>query len=235
VLALRARPYLEEARGCDWSGARGVVPVVGAETAGAVIVRDDAGAAREVRFKADRVDRIGTTLRFTDYKTGKPLAGQKRLESREKTLREKVARGEALQAVAYAMSGGAFDAETLAPPSAEASAPVNTEGRYLFVRPGLSDEVRALDAQATAEFAEPFARAVQTALAAWDAGSLLPRLDLPDDGGEPPACQRCDVKEACVRGDSGVRQRMRRWIDSELRASELSPAARIFALAGESS
>ena len=67
---------------------------------------------------------------------------------------------------------------------------------------------------------------------AWDAGHLLPRLDLPDDAGEPPACQNCDVKEACVRGDSGVRQRMLRWLDDERHAAEPSPAARIFALAG---
>jgi hypothetical protein len=268
VLALCARPYLEVARRCDWSGAGGVVPVVGAEIASAVTVRDDAGAAREIRFRADRVDRIGATLRFTDYKTGKPIAEQKRPDARAEMLRKKVARGEALQAVAYALSEATHDADAPTPSNAQqeislraqapppstpkaakppakpeaAKPPVNPKaaepplepvGRYLFLRPDLADEVRVLDAQATAELAEPFGRAVRTALAAWDAGVLLPRLDLPDDGGEPLTCQSCDVKEACLRGDSGVRQRMLRWLERELGAADLSPAARIFALAGE--
>lgn len=235
VFALRARPYLDVARHCDWSGAEAVVPVVGVEVTSSVTIRDDAGAAREIRFKADRVDRVGAALRFTDYKTGKPLAEQRRATSRAEALRTKVARGDALQAVAYALSEGVCDALAPRPPAApEAAKPSDhATGRYLYLRPDLADEVRVLEARATAELAEPFARAVRTALAAWDAGHLPPRLDLPADGGEPPACRYCDVKEACLRGDSGVRQRILRWLETELRAAERSPAARIFALAGE--
>jgi RecB family exonuclease len=217
VLALRARPYLEVARRCAWDADAG--PALAAEFEDAVSVCDETGAAREIRFKADRVDRVGAALRFTDYKTGKPLADQVRPASRAKRLAELVARGEALQAVVYARAGG---------PEAT--------GRYLFLKPELADGVRVLDVAASGELAEPFERAVQVALAAWDAGSFPPRLVQYGRDEEPETCRGCDVKEACLRGDSGARLRVGRWMErlsSEPSADAAeAAAARIWQLAG---
>jgi hypothetical protein len=219
VLALRSRPYLEVARRCAWSGDTEPALTLAAEFEDAVSVRDETGAAREIRFRADRVDRLGAALRFTDYKTGKPLAGQGRPATRSKRLAELVARGEALQAVVYARAGG---------PEAT--------GRYLFLSPELADALRVLDVPASGELAQPFERAVKTALAAWDAGSFPPRLLRHDRDEEPTTCRGCEVKEACLRGDSGARVRVARWMqrlstEPSGDAAE-ARAARIWQLAG---
>jgi hypothetical protein len=219
VLALRALPYLEVARRCSWDGDGAGALTLKAEYEGAVTLCDETGAPREIRFKADRVDRVGETLRFTDYKTGTPLAKQIRQASRSRRLAELVARGQALQTMVYTRAGG---------PQAI--------GRYLFLRPDLAEAQRILDAAATGELAEPFERAVQTVLAAWDAGSFPPRLRQHDRDEEPSACRGCDVKQACLRGDSGARVRVARWM--ERLSTEPSGdaaearAARIWQLAG---
>jgi len=43
------------------------------------------------------------------------------------------------------------------------------------------------------------------------AGTFFPRLVDPDADKEPRACDYCGVAEACLRGDSGVRGRLRDW------------------------
>jgi RecB family exonuclease len=185
----------------------------------AVRVCDETGADREIHFRADRVDRVGAALRFTDYKTGRPPVTQIKPTLRAKRLAELVARGEALQAVMYARAGG---------PEAT--------GRYLFLQPDLADALRVLDVRAEGGLAQPFERAVETALAAWDAGSFPPRLLRHDRDEEPATCRACDVKEACLRGDSGARLRVARWMErlageSSADAAEVA-AARIWQLAG---
>jgi hypothetical protein len=134
-------------------------------------------------------------------------------------LAQLVARGEALQAVAYARAGG----------------PAAT-GRYLFLHPDLDDALRVLDVPDGGELVEPFERAVATLLAAWDAGSFPPRLLRYDRDEEPAACARCDVKQACLRGDSGARLRVGQWMarlsgEPSADRSEAA-AARIWQLAG---
>jgi superfamily I DNA/RNA helicase len=219
VLALRARPYLEVARHWAWAGDDEPGLALAAERRDAVRVCDGTGADREIHFRADRVDRAGGVLRFTDYKTGRPLVTQRRPATRAGRLAQLVARGEALQAVAYARAGG---------PAAA--------GRYLFLRPDLDDALRVLDAPDGGELVEPFERAVATLLAAWDAGSFPPRLLQYDRDEEPAACARCDVKQACLRGDSGARLRVGRWMArlSGEPSADLSEAAaaRIWQLAG---
>ncbi|HUK13446.1 MAG TPA: hypothetical protein VLW17_09085, partial [Thermoanaerobaculaceae bacterium] len=42
-------------------------------------------------------------------------------------------------------------------------------------------------------------------------GALFPRLEVPGGGEEPPTCRWCEVREACVRGDSAARRRLARW------------------------
>ena len=210
ALALRARAYLEVARACDWQSAADGVPVVGAEVVESVTVADGSGSARTLCFKADRVDRVGSALRFTDYKTGRPLVEQVRAAARAAALHRQVARGEALQAVAYALRGGAA-----------------AQGRYVFLRPELRAEVRVLEVTSDPEWQAPFARAVGTLLEAWDRGSFVPRLALPGERGEEPqACRSCEVREACLRGDSGARARLLAWLERVASEPDRAPIER---------
>jgi hypothetical protein len=52
---------------------------------------------------------------------------------------------------------------------------------------------------------------VRSILSAWDTGSLFPRLEKADTNKEPRRCSFCEVRDACVRGDSGARRRLSRW------------------------
>ena len=92
---------------------------------------------------------------YTDYKTG--ARGAVRPEGREALL-ARVARGEWLQAAAYAYGPGAA-------------------GRYLFLRPDLDAALREVRMDsADAELRAVFAGTARTLLAAWDAGVFFPRL-----------------------------------------------------------
>jgi hypothetical protein len=197
VLVVQAQPYLEEARRLDWSVS--AVPVLGAELEGVLTVHDDAGRARAIRFRADRVDARDGGVRVTDYKTGKPVSLAKTSRTRDGHFLAEVAAGKRLQAVAYvrgALAAGAADAE----------------GRYLFVKPDLdaavrSTSVRSADAAVTAAFDG----VVHAVLQAWDTGSFFPRLVEPHNDVEPQRCGFCDVAPACLRRDSGARARLREW------------------------
>jgi len=189
-LARRALPFVLEARRADWEG--GAPLVLGAEVKGALRVAGPDGAPREISFRADRVDRHGDGLRLTDYKTGKPPGGDSSARARhERALCERIAQGAALQASVYAAAAGAAG-----------------QGRYLHLRPDLPAGVRALAAPGDPE---RFTEVVGTLLAAWDLGAFVPRLRDPANDQEPFTCQGCDVKEACLRGDSGVRLRLGEW------------------------
>ncbi len=123
VLAAAVRPYLEVARRLDWSG-DGSLHVLGVELEGRLEIADLAGRERSIYFRADRLDLGDRGLVLTDYKTGKrAVSSAKQDRSRRKHLLESVARGERLQAVAYALAAGE---------------PGDT-GRYLFVHPELGD------------------------------------------------------------------------------------------------
>ncbi len=192
ALAVRALPCLGEAAASDWRA--GSVPAAGAEVTGEITVPDAAGRPRRLGFKADRADARPGGLALTDYKTGRPLSTAKTETYRRRHLLAEIAAGKRLQAVAYALAEGA------------------AAGRYLFLKPGLPEETRefpvgAGDAEATAAFVA----AVRAALAAWDEGAFFPRVVLPDENKEPPACRWCSVAEACVRGDSGARLRIFEW------------------------
>jgi hypothetical protein len=195
VLAQRVRPFVERARQCDWSA--GAPPVVGTEVEAAGRVRDAAGREREIRFRADRVDRVGERLVFTDYKTGRSRADQKGAAARDKAFVREIARGRALQALLYARAGGA-----------------GALGRYLYLREDMPDEARSLLAAGdAAPLAAAFDAAVCTLLELWDRGAFFPRLREADGDDEPGACRTCAVKDACLRGDSGARRRLERWLE----------------------
>ena len=109
-----------------------------------------------------------------------------------------VRRGAALQAVAYAI--GASDPEGRA------------QGRLLFLQhgalPALRERVAASD---DAVLVEAFRASARAALAAHDAGAHVPRLVEVASGDEPDACAWCEVRAACLRGESGPRRRLRAW------------------------
>ena len=119
ALARRARLYVEQARRADW---RAQPPhVLGGEVDGVLALPGADGGVREIRFRADRVDREGGALCLTDYKTGRPPAGDSPDPQRHaQASLEGLVRGGLLQTSVYALAGG------------EAA-----HGRYLFLRPDL--------------------------------------------------------------------------------------------------
>ena len=194
ALADQAYPLLNTARDMDW--AAGAVPVLATEFEGELDVGDAPGSLRRVMFKADRVDRAaGGLVVWTDYKTGKPISSARRAETRRHHFLERVRRGTHLQAVAYLLGS---DGQSM--------------GRYLFLKPGLDEDQRELSVTHTdQDFVEAFAVASEAVLAAWEAGSFFPRLVELDGRKEPGRCSYCSVAEACLRHDSGSRQRLFEW------------------------
>jgi len=193
ALAERARPMLDTARDVDW--ATGAVPVLATEAEGELDVGDTPGPLRHVLFQADRVDKAGGLVIWTDYKTGKPIATARKADNRRRQFLERVRKGTNLQAVAYLLGSEG-----------------ESKGRYLFLRPGLDDGDRELSVtNADEDFIQAFAAASEAVLAAWEAGSFFPRLVELDGRKEPARCGFCSVAEACLRNDSGARQRLHEW------------------------
>jgi hypothetical protein len=196
LLGERVRPFLEVAGRLGWAGTGRSVAALGVEAEGAVTVEDEAGTPRTLAYRADLVEEAGGRVVFTDFKTGKPLSKGKREDTRQGHLLREIASGRALQAAAYAMGAGGRPAE----------------GRYLFLRPDLEDDIRELAVTSDDPApAKAFRGAVLAVLSAWEAGSLFPRLERADTPEEPARCAVCEVREACVRGDSGSRRRLARW------------------------
>ena len=208
ALADRVRPMLDAARRVDWRDPEAVVPVLRAEANEALTLRDAAGRPRTLRFRADRVDLGADGIRFTDYKTGKPVSTARKPDARRKHFLDRVKAGTHLQAVAYLLAAGSEPAL----------------GRYLYLRPDLEEREFAVMAR-DRDFAEAFESATAATLAAWDAGSFFPRVVDPAGRDEPPRCSWCAVAEACVRGDSGARLRLFEWSDRNgQRTDALDPA-----------
>ncbi|MCU0303456.1 MAG: PD-(D/E)XK nuclease family protein [Thermoanaerobaculales bacterium] len=187
LLAARARPVLEVAREVEWGGGGALEGVLAAE-----IVGELAGEVgrRVIGFRADRLD---AGPRATDYKTGGPLSGAKKPETRARHLLAAVATGRALQAAAYALAtpGGI--------------------GRYLYLRPEIGDapvEARVLEATGDdPELGAAFDAAVRTVDAALVAGAAFPRVAEPK-GKKAGHCEHCEVAEACRVDDSSFTRRL---------------------------
>lgn len=75
-------------------------------------------------------------------------------------------------------------------------------------------------------YSELFDTASGVLFDAWDAGGFFPRLRQAESDVEPGSCRFCDVKQACLRGDSGARRRLGRWADDETSGSRAVEAAR---------
>ncbi|HKV13153.1 MAG TPA: PD-(D/E)XK nuclease family protein, partial [Thermoanaerobaculia bacterium] len=205
ALADRARRFLDTARDTDWSV--GALPVAATEKEGEAQILIGGLRTRTVLFKADRLDRDGDLLAWTDYKTGKPLSDARTEDARRKHFLDRVKEGRSLQAAAYVRGS---DGEAT--------------GRYLYLRP-------ELPAEAEREFAvtwrdgdvlEAFTAAVRALLANWDAGAFFPRVVDTTGRKEPPRCLFCTVAEACVRGDSGARHRLFAWTERAREEEELA-------------
>jgi PD-(D/E)XK nuclease superfamily len=195
ALAARVRPFLELARALDWDPE--APAVLGAEVEGSVEVSDFTGAPRALLFRADRVDASERGPVLTDYKTGRFIADNKQEAIRRRKLVEAVLRGERLQAMAYALAAGG-------------------RGRYVFLhRPEeeLDRAVRDVEiSNDDREVADAFAAAVAALLRAWDEGTFVPRLLDRTLRKAGPACARCDLRAACLQGDSLARRRLARWL-----------------------
>jgi RecB family exonuclease len=206
-LARRARPLLERIRALEWGD--GVGPLVlGAELEGRLEVARSGGATRTIRFRADRGDLADGELVLVDYKTGAPITKVKGEDKRREHLLAQIAQGRRLQGPAYARAGRA--------------------GRYVFAKDGV-EEGNALvsiahdDAAAGGRFDE----AVRDLLDAFERGAFPPRLLGETRSGKGPACESCEVSEACLFGESGSGQRLAAWITQHEEAPEgLSDAAR---------
>jgi hypothetical protein len=90
------------------------------------------------------------------------------------------------------------------------------QGLYLYLGVDIPEHARvaAVDSE-DRDFADAFERVSQVAFEAWDRGSFMPRLVDSSNRIEPRMCQSCSVKEACLRGDSGSRYRLQKWVASE--------------------
>jgi RecB family exonuclease len=203
ALVERARDCVESARDLDWPAEGSDVGVIGVEVEGIVALRDCSGAERELRFRADRIDRAGGVLRSIDYKTGKALTDGKKSDTRRRNLLKGVSGGAVLQAPAYAMGG------------AQSPGVLSAQGRYLYLGGDTPEHARiaAVDSE-DSDFSEAFERVAQVAFEAWDRGSFTPRLIDASNRQEPQMCRICSVKEACLRGDSGSRHRFEHWVES---------------------
>lgn len=202
VLALRVRPYLAAARRVDWAAEPPVVAAV--ESSGALAVSDVAGKSHMIEFRADRIDRDEGALRLSDYKTGRPAIQAKTEGPRRSQLLGKISRGQLLQAAAYAHCTDGLKAGV-----------ERSSGRYVYLHPDADDERRVITiASDDGEVETRMRHVIAAVLQGWQEGSFFPRLVDVDRDTEPPACAYCDVAPACVRGDSGSRQRLRDWIRS---------------------
>jgi hypothetical protein len=201
ALVDRASACLERAKTLEWPAEGSDVGTLAAEVEGAVTLRDSSGAERELRFRADRVDRAAGALRLIDYKTGRPITDAKRPDTRRRRLLDRVSSGGALQAAAYAMGGTRISDGQVA------------QGRYLFLSVEVPEHARiaAVDSE-DRDFADAFEHTARVAFDAWDRGSFMPRLVDSTGAKEPPTCRNCAVKEACLRGDSGSRHRLELWL-----------------------
>ena len=206
VLARQAAPLLETARRFAWPET-GAARVAGTEVTGSLALPPERGG-HALTFRVDRVDLSDDGVVLTDFKTGRPLSTGKRETTRRRHLLAATGRGEALQAAAYALAAG---------PGAEA--------RYLFLRPGLDPGAALATVRGgDGEFAAAFAAAVGAVAGAWDHGAFFPRLEDPDGGNEPRRCANCDVRDACLRGDTGSRRRLALWAAANAHAAGLGDA-----------
>jgi PD-(D/E)XK nuclease superfamily len=174
--------------------------IVASEVWGAANLALGEDAPRVIHFKADLVERdeSGRAV-LSDFKTGRDaISTASGEETRAQHLREGIRRGQRLQAMIYA------------------HAAPGAKGRYLFLHEGIPEDARVVEVEpAVPELAQAFDDALRELLAARAAGVFPPRLLGRSTAREAKACAFCEVRDACLQGDSGARERLRRWIDRQ--------------------
>ncbi|HEX9801472.1 MAG TPA: PD-(D/E)XK nuclease family protein [Thermoanaerobaculia bacterium] len=195
-LAREAMARLAVAGAADWRAGRRALLAV--EAAGEAPVAG-AGGGRRVPFRVDRVERVDGEVWLTDYKTGRPLSSAVTAAARRRHLARGIARGESLQLAIYLLGVGNEPARA----------------RYLQLDPHLDERARELALTRSELAGMALAPVLDALFAAWDAGAFVPRLLEPDRRTIYPACATCDVREACVQGDSGARLRLATWLETE--------------------
>ena len=154
---------------------------------------------RTITFRADRLDRGPMA---TDYKTGKPMSGAQRPDTRKKHLLAKVKTGRLLQAVAYALATSSHEGS----------------GRYVYLRPDIGaapSESRIVEASADdSALTGAFNEAVEAIDACLTAGLVFPRVEEPNRK-KAAHCATCQVAEACRRDDSVFRRRLVELMETE--------------------
>lgn len=209
VLAERARAAVARARELLGDQA---LDVLGVEVAGSVAV----GSAREsfeLGFRADLVERASEGVRLVDFKTGKSFLDVKSAEHRAQKLANRIARGLALQAQAYALGAVEVGGARL-----EAAS-----GRYVFlgIDPGKSSQhvVDVARGDSNSEVLEAaFARAAAALEQCWRTGVFAPRLSRRAATSNP--CDRCELRDACSKGDVEASERQDAWVrDAAARAA----------------
>jgi hypothetical protein len=199
-LARRILERLEIARALDEETPP--AELLGIEIDGEVVIAEAGGRPATIGFRADRLQREGERLVLLDFKTGRvpqPLA-LKTDVGRRQNLLAAVRSGERLQAALYAL----------------APAPHAAEGRYVYVSPDDDPPARTLGLADDDDVAAAVHASVATLLAARRLALYPPRLLEPGLEREFRGCGRCAVAEACVRGDSGYRQRLELWHAREI-------------------
>jgi hypothetical protein len=214
VLAAAARAHAERALELDWgAGAR---RVLAAEVEGEARVALDPLGELAIAFRADRADLENLdssgeqrVLRLVDYKSGKPISDKKKPETRAQDLRRALARGQALQAALYTLSGPTVGTQA--------------RGAYLYTNPEIETDCALAEVHAEDSAALDAARAaLRTLYGALQAGAYAPRLEDAREL-EPAACKHCEGARACVRGDSLARARLRERMHGA--RAQVSPAA----------
>lgn len=184
-LVEKMQPYLEAA-GTHYRNC--TREIVGGELEGELAIP---GRARRVSFRADRVERDEQGELWIDFKTGKPLTDTKN-DHAEKQLKALRA-GTHLQAAVYAAAKDA-------------------RGRYHYLAPGAPEHARVFEYTPDPAIREALETTLERLDAVWVEGGFVPRLAQAGKEAEPTACQYCEVRLACLRGDSGAKLRMQAWL-----------------------
>jgi hypothetical protein len=196
ALARRIEPRVARARALLGESPR--VVAVEARGAAALPVATPEGPLA-LHFRADLVERAaeGEGLVFSDYKGGaNRVAVGADAGRRRSALARSVEAGLALQAMTYAFAAD------------------GASGRYLFLGDDVDEASREISVRAgDAELAAAFRGTVAALVGARAAGLHPPRLLTRDGAKAPPRCEWCEVREACARGDSGARARLRAWLE----------------------
>ena len=125
--------------------------------------------------------------------------------TRARQLERAIRSAKRLQIAAYAASDSAY---------AASGAPMPTIGRYVFLEPTLPLEHAEVRLTSDDDLLQQdFPSLIALLLRGWQQGIFFPRLEDTHQR-EPNLCRRCELAEACIRGDSEARAKLRQLIST---------------------